>query len=62
MLRLGALAGVLDPVQAFCDLLHHRYMLSSGAGYDVGNDAAFDVWVSVGRPGYPLNEAEGLIP
>jgi hypothetical protein len=31
-------------------------MLSTGAGYDVGTDAAFDVWVAQGRPGYPLND------
>lgn len=52
--RLAAVEGVLDPVQAFCDVLHHRYMLSTGAGYDVGNDAAFEVWRHEGRPGYPL--------
>jgi hypothetical protein len=53
--RLAAVPGVLDPIQAFCDLLHHRYMLSSGTGYDVGSDAAFEVWLKQGRPGYPLS-------
>jgi hypothetical protein len=53
--RLGAVEGVLDPVQALCDMLHHRYMLSSGTGYDIGNDAAVLVWLTEGRPGYPLS-------
>jgi hypothetical protein len=43
-----------DPVQAYCDVLHHRYMLSLAAGHDVGTEAAFERWLSEGRPGYPL--------
>ncbi|HEY8680186.1 MAG TPA: DUF4032 domain-containing protein [Candidatus Dormibacteraeota bacterium] len=31
-----------DPVQAYCDLLTHRYYLSVAAGHDVGTDIAFD--------------------
>lgn len=43
-----------DPVQGYCDLLHLRYMLSSEAGHDIGNEQAFATWVAAGRPGYPL--------
>ena len=43
-----------DPVQAYTDVLHHRYMLSVGAGRDVGTEAAFKHWLADGRPGYPL--------
>jgi len=43
-----------DPVQAYCDLLHHRYLLSAAAGRDVGTEAAFQHWVTSDRPGYPL--------
>ncbi|MBO0702245.1 MAG: DUF4032 domain-containing protein [Candidatus Dormibacteraeota bacterium] len=43
-----------DPVQAYTDVLHHRYMLSVGAGRDVGTEAAFRRWLVEGRPGYPL--------
>lgn len=43
-----------DPVQAYTDVLHHRYMLSVGAGRDVGTQAAFERWLQEGRPGYPL--------
>jgi hypothetical protein len=31
-----------DPVQAYCDLLTHRYFLSVAAGRDVGTEATFD--------------------
>lgn len=30
----------IDPVQAYCDLLEVRWLLSEAAGHDVGNDAA----------------------
>jgi hypothetical protein len=43
-----------DPVQAYCDLLHHRYMVSLEAGRDVGTEAAFESWLQRGKPGYPL--------
>ena len=52
--RLRTIDGMADPVQAFCDLLYHRYALSQKAGHDVGTEAAFDDWVAAGRPGYPL--------
>jgi hypothetical protein len=43
-----------DPVQAYCDLLYHRYMLSLEAGRDVGTEAAFRFWLEQGKPGHPL--------
>lgn len=52
--KLRAINGVVDPVQAYTDLLHHRYMLASALGRDVPNDEALDDWVAEGRPGYPL--------
>lgn len=52
--RLAALDGVTDAVQAFCDLLHHRFVMSRGTGHDVGTDIAFEDWVARGRPGYRL--------
>ena len=51
---LSAIPEVADPIQAFCDVLHMRYMMSVTAGRDVGTDAAFEAWVESGRPGYPL--------
>ncbi|MEX1004411.1 MAG: DUF4032 domain-containing protein [Acidimicrobiia bacterium] len=52
--RLRRLPGVVDPIQAYCDLLLHRYVMSEGFGRDVGIDAAWDDWISRGKPGYPL--------
>jgi hypothetical protein len=43
-----------DPVQAFCDLLHHRYVISAAARRDVPTDEAIEHWISAGQPGYPL--------
>ena len=43
-----------DPVQAFCDLLHHRYIMSVGTERDVPTDEAFDDWAEAGQPGYPI--------
>jgi hypothetical protein len=43
-----------DPVQAYCDLLHHRYILSVAAGRDVPTAEAFEQWVAAGQPGYPV--------
>ncbi|MGH1489740.1 MAG: DUF4032 domain-containing protein [Acidimicrobiales bacterium] len=45
----------IEPLQAFCDFLHHRYKLSSEAGRDIGDTEAFDLWVSAGRPGFDLD-------
>lgn len=36
----AALGGAGDPVQAYCDLLEVRWLLSERAGADVGNEAA----------------------
>lgn len=37
-----AVQGVGDPVQAYCDLLEVRWLLSEQAGRDVGDDAAIE--------------------
>lgn len=36
----------LDPIQAFCDLLHHRYVISVEQQRDVGTEAAFEDWLA----------------
>ncbi len=53
--RISQLPGIVDPVQAYCDLLHHRYMLAAGLGRDTAIGEAFDDWVAAGQPGYPLD-------
>jgi hypothetical protein len=46
--------GVIDPIQAYCDVLYIRYIASKDAGYDIGTDAAYEDWANRGRPGYPI--------
>ncbi|NNL46804.1 MAG: DUF4032 domain-containing protein [Acidimicrobiia bacterium] len=43
-----------DPIQAFCDLLHHRYAISVQHQSDVGTEAAFTDWLEKGKPGYQI--------
>ncbi|HDH03880.1 MAG TPA: DUF4032 domain-containing protein [Actinobacteria bacterium] len=45
-----------NPVQAFSDYLHFRYLASRDAGYDIDNDTALAAWLDAGRPGYPIEE------
>jgi Domain of unknown function (DUF4032) len=42
----------VDPVQLYCDFLHHRYKLASHLGRDVTNDEAYAKWLTDGMPGY----------
>ena len=44
-----------DPVQAFCDLLHYRWLLSTRAERAVSTEEAHADWVAAGRPGRPLD-------
>lgn len=51
--RLREIEGVADPIQAYCDVLHHRYIMATDQGRDVPTDEALEDWVAAGRPGYP---------
>ena len=50
--RLRALPAVRDPIQAYCAVLHHRYLKSCESGCDVGTETAFQDWLAVGKPDY----------
>jgi Domain of unknown function (DUF4032) len=52
LLRLSAVPGISDPVQGYCDLLHHRYLKSVEADLDLGTEAALEDWISRGCPAY----------
>jgi hypothetical protein len=39
-----------DPLQAYCDLLEHKWLLSEAAGRDVGFEAAFASYLDSGAP------------
>jgi hypothetical protein len=41
-----------DAVQAYCDFLHHRYLLARAKERDVSNEEAFASWLDQGTPGY----------
>lgn len=41
-----------DTIQAYCDLLHHRYLKSMEMGSDIGTQAAVESWLAAGKPGY----------
>ena len=43
-------ASSADPVQAFCDLLEVRWLLSERAGRDVGSTAALDALATQRMP------------
>ena len=46
----AALGGQADPVQAYCDLLEVRWLLSERAGRDVGDQAALEALASMQAP------------
>ena len=39
-----------DLVQAYCDLLEHKWLLSERAGHDVGMEAAMSAYLALGAP------------
>lgn len=45
-----------DPVQGYCDLLHHRWWLSSRAERAISTEDAYRDWTEQGRPGRPIAE------
>lgn len=53
IIRLRSIDGVSDPVQAYCDLLYHRYVMATEQGRDVPTSEALENWIAAGRPGYP---------
>jgi hypothetical protein len=48
--RLRASIGLRDPLQAYCDVLEHKWILSEDAGQDVGLEAAIEAYISFGAP------------
>jgi len=48
--RLQSAIGGRDPLQAYCDVLEHKWLLSERAGRDVGLDRAIEAYLEVGAP------------
>jgi hypothetical protein len=42
--------GERDAIQAYCDVLEHKWLLSERAKRDVGLDAAIDAYLAEGAP------------
>jgi hypothetical protein len=47
-----------DPIQAYCDVLEEKWLLSEAAGRDVGLEAALDAYLSLGAPAPEDSAAE----
>ncbi len=47
-----------EPIQAYTDFLHHRFIMSSGQGRDVASAEAYIHWTDAGYPGYEPDEYE----
>lgn len=45
-----AIGPLRDPVQAYCDVLEQKWLLSEAAGHDVGLDAAMAAYLELGAP------------
>lgn len=49
--RLGTAIGPdRDPIQAYCDVLETKWLLSEAAGHDVGLAASIDTYLALGAP------------
>lgn len=45
-----AIGELRDPIQAYCDVLEEKWILSELAGHDVGLDAAVNAYLGLGAP------------
>jgi hypothetical protein len=46
----GSIGSDRDPVQAYCDVLEHKWLLSEAAGRDVGLETAIQSYLKLGAP------------
>lgn len=46
-----------NPVQRYCDFLHHRLRMAQEQGSDMDNEEAFSIWMDLGGPGIPADAA-----
>lgn len=55
VLRISEVWEGEDPIQGYCDFLHHRMVLAAERGEDVTNEEAFESWIAGGFPGFPTD-------
>ncbi len=48
-----------DPIQAYCDVLEQKWILSELAGRDVGLEAAMEAYLELGAPAPEDDRAPG---
>jgi len=48
-----------DPIQAYCDVLEHKWFLSEREGADIGLEAAIAAYLEQGAPAPEAGEADG---
>jgi hypothetical protein len=58
--RLRPVIGGRDAIQAYCDVLEHKWLLSERAGRDVGLDDAITAYLEVGAPAPELPPPDRL--
>jgi hypothetical protein len=56
-----AIGPARDSLQAYCDVLEEKWLLSEAAGRDVGLEAALDAYLSLGAPAPEEPGADGSI-
>ena len=47
---MPAIGPLRDPLQAYCDVLEEKWLLSEAAGHDVGLEAAMAAYLDLGAP------------
>ena len=47
---IPAIGPLRDPLQAYCDVLEEKWLLSEAVGHDVGLEAAVDTYLQLGAP------------
>jgi tRNA A-37 threonylcarbamoyl transferase component Bud32 len=57
----GAVGVERDLVQAYCDVLEHKWLLSEQAGRDVGLERAIESYLAIGAPA-PEADLDALVP
>ena len=63
MRALGPAIGSLrDPLQAYCDVLEQKWMMSEAAGTDVGLRAAIEAYLQMGAPAPEADAAAADLP
>jgi hypothetical protein len=56
-----AIGPARDPLQAYCDVLEQKWLLSEAAGRDVGLETALEAYLALGAPAPEDTTAESSI-